>query len=79
MGERRGDEEAAPGSVGGSEVLRWQRILRPALQRPHVVGIPLRPQSEAFLPLPTLGPDPHGPPQPSWLPSASSHLCQALC
>lgn len=26
------------------------------------MGIPLRLQSEAFLPLLTLGPDPHGPP-----------------
>lgn len=36
--EGRGDEEAAPGSMDDSEALLWQRIVRPALERPHVGG-----------------------------------------
>lgn len=32
------DEEAAPGSMDDSEALLWQRIVRPALERPHGGG-----------------------------------------
>lgn len=58
--ERRG-VEAAPGSMGGSEVLRWQRIVRPALERPHAGGHTSAP-AERGVPAPHTGARPTRPP-----------------